>query len=153
MVGGKQEYCAAAVSLERLNRRVPMNPTRVDARPSVGEARLPPTSDLCTRHEPTKRHPYLLSDHRVTWALRNRNKNDLSACGAVLESRCGKLLVRAPAFLAWFLELAGRTKPRALRKRAECAQPGGWTNGLIVAHLTPCDAEAHFDTPRNTLIY
>jgi len=33
MVGGKQEYCAAAVSLERLNRRVPMNPTRVDARP------------------------------------------------------------------------------------------------------------------------
>src|SRR5712671_2762176 len=66
MVGGKQEYCAAAVSLKRLNRRVPLNPTRVDARSSVGEARLPPTSELCTRHELRERHPHLnlMSDHR-----------------------------------------------------------------------------------------
>jgi hypothetical protein len=97
----------------------------------VGEARLPPTSELCTRHELTKRHPHLLSDHRVTWALRNRNKNGLSACGAVFESRCGKLLVREPAFLAWFLGLAGRTKPRALRKREPSAPSpsGGPTAG------------------------
>jgi hypothetical protein len=81
------------------------------------DAVLPPTSELCTRRELTRRHPHLLSDHRVAWALRNRKKNGLSACRAVFESPCGELLVREPAFLAWFLGLAGRSRPRALRKR------------------------------------
>jgi hypothetical protein len=31
MVGGKEDYCVAAVSLESLKRRVAMNPTRVEA--------------------------------------------------------------------------------------------------------------------------
>jgi hypothetical protein len=26
------------------------------------------------------------------------------------------------------------------------------TGGLKVVHLAPCDAEAHYDTPRNTMI-
>jgi hypothetical protein len=69
----------------------------------VCDAPLPPTSELRTRHELAKRDPHLLSDHRVTWALRNRNKNGLSACRAAFESPCGELLVRDPAFLAWFL--------------------------------------------------
>jgi hypothetical protein len=29
---------------------------------------------------------------------------------------------------------------------------GNVTTGLKVVHLAPCDAEAHYDTPRNTLI-
>jgi hypothetical protein len=78
---------------------------------------LPPTNELCTRHELAKRHPHLLSEHRVTWALRNRSKNGLNAWRAVFESACGELLVREPTFLAWFLGLAGRAKPRALRKK------------------------------------
>jgi hypothetical protein len=48
--------------------------------------------------------------------LRNRSTNGLSAC-AVFESPCGELLVRKPAFLAWFLGWLGahfeRKKPRS----------------------------------------
>ena len=83
----------------------------------MSDAVLPPTTEICTRHELAKRHPHLLSEHRVAWALRNRSKNGLSACRAVFESPCGELLVREPAFLAWFLGLDGRGKPRTLRKK------------------------------------
>src|ERR1700730_2792370 len=69
--------------------------------PSVCDASLPPASEICTRRELVKRHPHLLSEHRVTWALRNRSKNSLSACGAVFKSPCGELLIREPVFLAW----------------------------------------------------
>ena len=39
--------------------------------------------------------------------------NGLSA--AVFDSPCGELLIHEPSFLAWFLGLAGRAKPRAGR--------------------------------------
>jgi hypothetical protein len=77
---------------------------------------LPPTSELYTRHQLTERHPHLLSDSRVVWALRNRKRNGLTAAGAVFDSPCGQLLVHEPAFLTWFLGLAGRSKPRATRR-------------------------------------
>ena len=83
---------------------------------------LPPTAEICTRRELARRHPHLLSEHRVAWALRNRNKNGLNACHAVFESPCGELLVREPAFLAWFLGLNGRAKPRTLRNRRPRSQ-------------------------------
>lgn len=79
---------------------------------------LPPTSELYTRSQLIQRHPHLLSEHRVAWALRNRRTNGLNSAGAVFDSPCGELLIREPAFLAWFLGLAGRAKPRARRRAA-----------------------------------
>ena len=84
---------------------------------SAAEIALPPTSELYTRQQLPPRHPHLLNDHRVAWALRNRRKNGLEAAGAVFESPCGELLIHEPRFLAWFLGLAGRAKPRAARGR------------------------------------
>jgi hypothetical protein len=79
---------------------------------------LPPTNELFTRRPLVERHPTLLNDNRVAWALRHRHTNGLNAAGAVFDSPCGELLIHEPAFLRWFLGLAGRTKPRAARRRA-----------------------------------
>jgi hypothetical protein len=75
---------------------------------------LPPTSELFPRHALVERHPNLLTEPRVQWALRNREKNGLS--DAVYESRSGALLINEPAFLRWYLQLSGRQKPRASRR-------------------------------------
>jgi len=77
---------------------------------------LPPISELYTSRELAQRHPRLLNDHRLAWATRHRQKNGLSAAGAVFDSPCGELLIHEPAFLAWFLGLSNRAKPRRLRK-------------------------------------
>lgn len=82
---------------------------------------LPPTTELYNKSQLIQRHPHLLSDHRVAWALRNRKANGLSNAGAVFDSPCGELLIHEPAFLSWLLGLAGRGKPRALRKRRAIA--------------------------------
>lgn len=76
---------------------------------------VPPPSEIFPAHSFAQRHPHLLSANRVTWAVRQRRKNGLSAAGAVFESPCGELMVHEPAFLAWFLGLAGRKRPRAVR--------------------------------------
>jgi hypothetical protein len=78
---------------------------------------LPPTSELFTRRQLIERHPHLLNESRIAWALRNRKRNGLAADGAVFDSPCGELLVREPAFLAWFLGLSGRSRPRTSRRR------------------------------------
>ena len=85
---------------------------------------LPPTAEIFPRREFAARHPTILNRHRVEWALRNRKRNGLDKAGAVFESRGGELLIREPAFLAWFLGLSGRAKPRALR-RGRPARHGG----------------------------
>jgi hypothetical protein len=77
---------------------------------------LPPTSELFTSRQLAERHPHLLSNHRLAWATRHRQKNGLTAGGAVYESPCGELLLHEPTFLAWFLGLSSRSKPRRLRK-------------------------------------
>ena len=77
---------------------------------------LPPTSEVYTRRQLVARHPHILSAPRLAWALRNRRKNGLTAALAVFDSPCGELLIHEPAFLAWLLGLAGRSKPRAARK-------------------------------------
>lgn len=82
---------------------------------------LPPASEIFPASQFPQRHPHLLSGHRVAWALRNRKANGLSNAGAVFDSPCGELLIHEPKFIAWFLGLAGRGKPRALRKRASVA--------------------------------
>ena len=76
---------------------------------------LPPTTELVTKAQLIARHSHLLSVNRVTWALRCRADNGLSA--AVFDSPCGELLIHEPAFLAWFLGLSGRAKPRAGRRK------------------------------------
>ena len=94
---------------------------------------LPPTTELVTKAQLVARHPHLLSVNRVTWALRCRAANGLSA--AVFESPCGELLIHEPAFLAWFLGLVGRAKPRAGRRG------GRRRRGVIGAdddHARPC---------------
>ena len=75
---------------------------------------LPPTAELFTKAQLATRHPHLLSLNRLAWALRRRARNGLSS--AVFESPVGELLIHEPAFLAWFLGLQGRSKPRAARK-------------------------------------
>lgn len=79
---------------------------------------LPPTTEVFSRRYFEKRHPDLLSEHRIAWAIRHRHTNGLMAAGAVFESPCGEILIHEPTFLRWFLGLAGRAKPRATRRRA-----------------------------------
>jgi hypothetical protein len=79
---------------------------------------LPPTTEVFSRRYFEKRHPDLLSQHRIAWALRHRRTNGLMDAGAVFESPCGELLIHEPKFLAWFLGLAGRSKPRRARTRS-----------------------------------
>ena len=74
------------------------------------------TSEIFAMRPLIERHPNLFNTSRVTWALRNRDKNGLAKCGAVFESKGGELLIHEPKFLEWFLGLSGRTKPRRLRK-------------------------------------
>lgn len=75
---------------------------------------VPPTAELVTKAQLVARHSHLLSVNRVTWALRCRAVNGLSA--AVFDSPCGELLIHEPSFLVWFLGLSGRAKSRAGRR-------------------------------------
>jgi hypothetical protein len=77
---------------------------------------IPPTTELFNKPQIVQRHPHLLTPARVEWALRNRATNGLR--DAVYECKGGELLVHEPDFLAWFLGLEGRSKPRAQRKSA-----------------------------------
>ena len=79
--------------------------------------------ELYPRRQITERHPDLLPEHRVSWALRNRRKNGLDAAGAVFDSPCGELLIHEPRFLAWLIGLHGRAKPRRVRRRHTAAVP------------------------------
>lgn len=78
--------------------------------------RIPPTSQLFDKHQLVARHPNLLTEARIQWAVRNRRSNGLCAVDAVYETRGGEIVIHEPAFLAWFLGLTGRAKPRRLRK-------------------------------------
>ncbi len=80
---------------------------------------IPPTSELFPRQALVERHPNLLTESRVQWALRHRESNGLSP--AVFESRSGELLVHEPGFLRWFLNLDPRHRPRAARSRRRVA--------------------------------
>lgn len=79
-------------------------------------APIPPTSELFRLTDFVPRHKPLLSENRVRWAVRNRDKNGLQASGAIYEDPYGVVLIHEPAFLAWFLGLTGRAKPRAPRR-------------------------------------
>jgi len=74
---------------------------------------IPPSAELFDKHQLVERHPHLLNEHRLSWALRNRSRNGLVAAGAVYDSPCGELVLHEPSFLRWFLGLSGRSKPRA----------------------------------------
>ncbi len=81
-------------------------------------ASTPPPAELFSVQQLATRHPHLLSVNRLQWAVRQRRKNGLAAARVVFDSPCGQLFIHEPAFLAWFLGLSGRSKPRALRARA-----------------------------------
>jgi hypothetical protein len=76
---------------------------------------VPPTAELFNKCQLVERHPNLLTPARIEWALRRRDVNGLK--GVVYESRSGELVVHEPGFLAWYLGLAGRAKPRATRRK------------------------------------
>jgi hypothetical protein len=76
---------------------------------------VPPTSELFNRPQLVERHPNLFTPARVEWALRRRETNGLK--GIVFESRSGELVIHEPGFLAWYLGLTGRAKPRAARRK------------------------------------
>jgi hypothetical protein len=73
---------------------------------------IPPTTEIFPWRQFVQRHPHLLNEQRVQWALRKRRKNGLSAGGAVFDSTCGEMLIHEPKFLEWFFGLSGRAKPR-----------------------------------------
>ena len=75
---------------------------------------VPPMTELVTKTQLDAKHPHLLSVNRLAWALRRRAVNGLS--DAVFDSPCGELLIHEPSFLAWFLGLSGRARPRAGRR-------------------------------------
>jgi hypothetical protein len=62
---------------------------------------LSPTSELFSKQALVERHPNLLTQQRIQWALRNRARNGLSA--SVYESKSGQLLIHEPEFLRWYL--------------------------------------------------
>lgn len=104
-----------------MNARIRMNPKINEPAPVQAElpmivapTSVPPTAELFTKTQLVARHPHLLSLNRVVWALRCRAVNGLSA--AVFDSPCGELLIHEPSFLAWFLGLSGRSKPRTGRR-------------------------------------
>jgi hypothetical protein len=82
---------------------------------------LPPTTELFNQRQLAERHPHILNYNRIVWAVRHRHKNGLNTVGAVFDSPCGELLIHEPAFLAWFLGLTGRGKPRRPRTRSRAA--------------------------------
>ena len=94
---------------------------------------VPPTTELVTKAQLVAKHSHLLSVNRVTWALRWRAVNGLS--GAVFESPCGELLIHEPAFLAWFLGLSGRAKPRVARRGGRGVRT---VIGVDDDHARPC---------------
>lgn len=85
---------------------------------------LPPPEELFVRQEFAARHPRLLSENRVYWAVRNRRTNGLIAAHAVYESPCGELVIHEPSFIAWFLGLSGRAKPRVTKRKRAAARGG-----------------------------
>jgi hypothetical protein len=76
---------------------------------------LPPSNQVFTAHQLVERHLHLLTPAKVSWALRHRHDNGLAP--AIFESPGKQLLIDEPGFLAWFLGLSGRRKPRASRRR------------------------------------
>lgn len=77
---------------------------------------LPPTAELFLVKDFAQRHPNLLNENRVRWAVRNRFQNGLAGSGGVYESPCGYIL-HEPSFLTWWLSRNGRNRPRATRCR------------------------------------
>ena len=78
---------------------------------------IPPTTELFNKWQLLERHPNLLSYARIEWALRRRDVNGLR--NSVYESRSGELVIHEPGFLAWYLRLDGKSKPRSLRNAKE----------------------------------
>ena len=104
-----------------MNPRTPITPRTHAPRPFQTELPMtaalpsvPPMTELVTKAQLVAKHPHLLSVNRVTWALRCRAVNGLS--DAVFDSPCGELLIHEPSFLAGFLGLSGRARPRAGRR-------------------------------------
>jgi hypothetical protein len=78
--------------------------------------KLPPTTELFTIRALADRHPMLLSENRLRWAIRNRHLNGLATAGAIYESPVGEFILHEPSTLTWLLGLSGRAKPRRARK-------------------------------------
>jgi hypothetical protein len=76
---------------------------------------LPPAAELFTLRQLAERHPTLLPENRLRWAVRQREHNGLEQAGAVYESPVGELIFHEPSTLAWLLGLSGKNKPRAGR--------------------------------------
>lgn len=97
---------------------MPSPSSRTPNRNPAPLAPLPPPSELFDIRTFVERHPRLLTESRVRWALRNRAKNGLDAQRAVFLTASEFVLIHEPTFLRWWLGLAGRNKPRAPRKAA-----------------------------------
>jgi hypothetical protein len=77
---------------------------------------LPPATELFSLRELADRHPHLLSENRLRWAVRKRKSNGLLNAGAVYESPVGEFILHEPSTISWLLGLSGRAKPRVPRR-------------------------------------
>ncbi len=102
----------------------------------MSNSRIPPTEEIVCRQELVRRHPTLLTEASVQWALRNRASNGLAS--AVYETRSGALRVHEPSFINWFLGPKGSHELKARRVRMADAHPGS----------SSCPARAGGDAPR-----
>ena len=81
-------------------------------------AQPPPVDELFSIKRLAERHPNLLPESRIRWAVRNRASNGLAEVGAVFLSPVHEFFLHEPAMIRWVLGLAGRNKPRLTRKAA-----------------------------------
>ena len=102
-----------AISVIKCNRVAPCMHAYIHNLPNAPRPEIPPTLELFSKETLVERHPNLLTNPRVQWALRNRSRNGLLS--VVYESKSGQLLVHEPEFLRWYLGFTGRSKPRASR--------------------------------------
>lgn len=103
----------------------------------MSKSRIPPTEEIVNRQELVRRHPTILTEASVQWALRKRATNGLAS--AVYEARSGALLIHEPTFINWFLEPKGRREPRTQqRERVADALPAS----------SSCPARAGRGAPR-----
>ena len=102
----------------------------------MSNSRIPPTEEIICRQELVRRHPTLLTEASVQWALRNRASNGLAS--AVYETRSGALRVHESSFINWFLGPKGSHELKARRVRVADAHPGS----------SSCPARAGGDAPR-----
>ena len=111
------------MSSQNTNRPTPVGASSVAAstrslllQARSSSAQVPPLDHLFSIEELVARNPHILKESSIRWAARNRFEN--GAEEAFYKTQSGQLLVNEPVFMAWYLNLESRNRPRAPRRRS-----------------------------------